>query len=375
MQKKLQLFFFGLLMALFCLTVKVEAAEFGIPDNNGQFTLEKNTTINDNYLVAAGQAEINGTIKGDLIVAGGTVEINGPIEGNLFVGAGQVKVNSQIKQDVFVGAGQVEFTENSQVFGDMFIGSGMAELNGTIDGKLYSGNGDLTINGIIKKDTTLDCGTITLKPQAVLMGNLKYTAEEEMNTQNGSQVKGTITKNIATEKTIDKSSKNDLGFLSAILPGAGFIATITGSFISLLSTLLVGIISLMIFPKYFEKVSNTIKEKFWPSLGWGILIWIAVPIVMIISIMIIIGIPLSIILFGLYLLAIYFSRIFVGLYLGRLISHDSWKHIWSMTIGVLIIALIGLIPVIGWLINLAVVFIGFGSIIQTKYCEAHSLKK
>ena len=335
------------------------AAKFGIGDNNGSLNVDKNTVIDDNYITVGGQVAIDAKIKGDLLVFGGMVEINGPIEGNLIIGSGQVKVSSQIDQNVYAGAGQIEFTDESNVKGDMFLGSGNAILNGDIDGKLYAGTGNLIIAGKIKKGISANTGQITLKSTAEVGDNIKYTASKKMTQEDGSKITGSIDKTIIDQS---KKTKSKIGWEAV---GAGFATRATAKFLSLISTLIVGIILLLFFPKFSDKISSTINEKFWPSFGWGLLVLIVAPIIMLIATLVLVGFPLAMIMFGLYWLFIYLAKIFVGLCLGKYISKNKWSPVWSMSLGVLILIIIGLIPIIGGLANLVILLVGLGSVMIT----------
>lgn len=347
--------FWAILLMVLLFVSSANAAEFGIAEKSGQVTLDEQKVIHDNYIAVGSQIKLDGKIKGDLIIFAGTVEVNGPVEGNLIIAAGQVKVSSEVAKNLYIGAGQVELTDKSHVKGDVFIGSGTVLAKGQIQGKLYAGCANLVIDGKIDKGFVVNSGKITLESNAKIDGDIKYTANEEMIIKGGAVTKGQISKKII-DQTKEAQKKKGIG---------NFANQATGKFLSLISTLVVGIILLLLFPQFTDKVSNTLKEKLWPSLGWGLLVLIVVPIVMLISTLLLVGFPLAMILFGLYWLFIYLAKIFVGLCLGKYISKEKWNPIWSMSLGVLILIIISLIPIIGGLANLVILLVGLGSAVIT----------
>ena len=86
----------------------------------------------------------------------------------------------------------------------------------------------------------------------------------------------------------------------------------------------------------------------------------------------IIGLPLGIIGLVLYGVAIYLSQIPVSLLIGKLIimqkkEPDSiGSMIGALALGLVILLVLGLIPVIGWIINLLVIIFGLGALVTSE---------
>ena len=99
------------------------------------------------------------------------------------------------------------------------------------------------------------------------------------------------------------------------------------------------------------------------------MILIATPIAAIIVMFTIIGIPLSLLALVIYVIAICLSQIPVGLLIGRLIIKQKGQlesrgaMIGGLALGLFILLLLGLIPVIGWIVMLLTIIFGLGSIV------------
>lgn len=357
--KKMFLIFATVLVACLVFVNTASAAQFGIAGDDGRLILTDQ--VFDNYIATGGQVIIDADIHGDLIVFAANAEINSNIYGNLIIGTGQVKINGEVAKNVYAASGQIEFSESSNIKGDIFLASGNTFINNKVEGKLYAGTGSLIIGGVLNKGFSANSGSINIKNNSQILGDIKYTSPEKMSIESTATIKGNIDENIVDKET----EKEDKQKFNAFGSSAGFAGKVTSTLISLISALIVGIILITLFPKFSEKVSSNIQNKFWPSTGWGLLGIIVLPIVMIISLVLIVGAPFSLILLGFYWLFIYLAKIFVGLCLGLHLSKNKMKPVWAMTFGLFLLYLIGIIPIIGGIANFVIVLVGFGAIYLT----------
>jgi MFS family permease len=138
--------------------------------------------------------------------------------------------------------------------------------------------------------------------------------------------------------------------------------------VSLAALILVGvIINYLLFPKKTDAIINTISQSPWKSLLFGFIFLVVVPVAIIIAFITVVGIPAGIIAGLLYGITIYISRIYIGVWVGRKVlgyinKSMSTAFFWPLVVGVIIIALISLIPFFGWLFRLFVLFISLGAL-------------
>jgi hypothetical protein len=138
--------------------------------------------------------------------------------------------------------------------------------------------------------------------------------------------------------------------------------------ISLAALIIVGvIINYLLFPKKTEAIINTISKSPWKSLWFGLIFLVVVPVAIIIAFITVVGIPTGIIAGLLYGIALYISRIYIGVWIGRKVLGYISKSMataffWPLVVGVIIIALISLIPVVGWLFRLFILLISLGAL-------------
>jgi len=84
----------------------------------------------------------------------------------------------------------------------------------------------------------------------------------------------------------------------------------------------------------------------------------------------VIGIPLAFLGAAVFMAALVLGVVAVGEFLGSIIAKRfNWKlqTIWEGLLGILVFLLVGLIPVVGSLIHLCIIFFGLGAVIQTRF--------
>ncbi len=302
-------------------------------NQSGNVTVEKDRTINDNFFVAGSNVNIKGNVGKDLFGAGSNINLSGKVDKNAFLAAGQVYIDGAVGGDLYVGAGTVELTKDSTVEGDLVASGGTIKIDGKVNGKVYAGT-----------------GTLTFGPNAVIKSDIVYASNNKATIENGAQI-GKI-----TQKTTPMPTKTKI-----------FIDSIWAKFFGLLSALLIGILLIIMFPKWMSNIATEIKENFWKSLGWGLLVLIGAPLLMILCMVLVIGLPLAFILLGIYIVLMYLAKIFVGLAVGKFILSDKATPVWSLILGLIILEILTLIPFVGGWISFIVVLLGLGAFVMSKY--------
>jgi cytoskeletal protein CcmA (bactofilin family) len=341
--KKILVSFASLLLAFVILVPKTNAMQFDYPKNDSSDIVSLNQDVSDNYFGAGNQIETNAKISGDAFLFGNLINFKGTTLNNLFTGGQSVNISGNINKDVFIGGSNVTIDKNSVIDGNVYAGASTLTINGIIKGNLVVGGSDLTINGTINGDVKAFVNNIELGSTSNVANNISYTSKNDISIKSGA-VYHNITKNIPVTKTENNNYSNSIYYL--------------------LSSLLIGILLIIFVPKTCNKLIEIINQKTLQSFGWGLLVLILVPILILISFLIIIGAPLALILIGLYIFMIYLTKIFVALAIGKKISNDKWSLVWSLTIGTVILFVIGLIPIVSTIVSFLTLFIGLGAISQ-----------
>lgn len=331
-------------------------------------TLTMDEVIDDDIYVAGDNIFIRGTVLGDVFAAGGLVEITGNVTGDVMVGAGNVIINGNVGDDVRVGAGTLTVngvvgddllagtgnlvvSDGASIGGDVVFGGGQAVFRGDVGGNVSGGGEDVTLAGDVGGDADLQVNKLNVLSSARINGNLKYSSPSEAAIPAGI-VMGDI------DFTRGEMRKEDHDRTSSF----------AWWFVSYLSLLVIGLISLGLFPDRTIAISQTIPVVPLKSLAVGLLIAVGAFLGSIVLLVTVIGIPTGILLLFTILFVLYAARIYFGLWFGKLafsrLGRDS-KPWMEMALGLLLLFILTSLPLIGGLIQLVVTLIAIGSIYYT----------
>ena len=380
MAKRLILSTLLLVMLLFLsFPSNTEAADFR---SGPEVNIRPEETVNDNLYATGGTINVNGAIEGDLVAAGGTINVRGTINGdviaaggsvvitgmvrdNVRASGGSVVISSTVAGDVVVAGGSVALEPGASVGRDMVVGAGSVQIDGNVGRDVLLGAGSVTINGTVGENVKAELNDgLTLGPMARIEGDLVVTSPQEIGIAQGATVLG---------NTVYEEPTTSL-FWVRVRETAGIqvVQDIVSRVQWFLGTALVGLLLLWIVPRTLEGTSETVIRSPWGSLGLGVAVLILAPIVIVIAAIIAIfiggfaGVPVAVVPTAVYLALLVLTAPVIGLLigrylLGRLRGPSAFARWQALLLGVLVLALIGFVPVLNWVITLLTLLFGFGA--------------
>jgi cytoskeletal protein CcmA (bactofilin family) len=328
-------------------------------------------TVNGDVVAVGSRVTINGIVNGSVTAAGSTVTINGTISNSIRAAAGTLIFNGKAGNDLVALAGQVTVSSLSKIGRDLLVNAGRVDVNGPVARNITCNAGSLSLGNSVGGNVKAEASEIKLGPSASVAGNLEYTSPNEASTAAGAAVKGQI-KHVIPEKAPAPSNQN--------------VATAVGAFVSTVIAFIFGLIIVLALIKYaaallvaiviilaarmpLESVIEALRARPWPCLGWGALIAVLVPIGGVILCITIVGIPLAAAGLAAYVIALFLGHIVTAIFLGKWMLRQPVQDgtpghlIGAAALGLLVIYIVGLIPAVGVITDLAVLLFGFGSII------------
>ncbi len=353
---------------------QVIGAEFVGPDDSGNITLSANETHRNLYTaggsvlinsivlgdiyVAGGDVTIEGSVEGDVVVLAGSVYINGTVGGDVRAIAGDVTINNTVAGDVVLFGGAMNLSDRAVISGDVAISAGDIKITGPIAGYLKIGGGMVEVNSAVTGYVEITAHEkLTIGSSAVFGENAKYKSWQEASIAEGAQVS-----TLSYEQIARKQSNDWAGAFTTIFT-MGFI-------IKLLAMILAGLLLINLFPRKANEFVHHLDAHKWSNLGIGFVGLIVMPIVAILALVSFIGFYAGIILFLLWILWLAVGSlvgiVYAGTWVYKLLTKKSelvldWQ---AVIIGVVVVAVVGLIPVVGWLIVMMLTFAGFGTILR-----------
>jgi cytoskeletal protein CcmA (bactofilin family) len=281
------------------------------------------------------------SISDDLIAAGANVEVAGHVKKGLKAFGANISIPGTVSGEVYSAGANID-------------------LAGTFGSKVTAVGASVVLSGTFDQDVEVAAARLTLTPTTIIRANLTYSAAV-LEKQEGSQVLGTVTERQEPIKAEKVNEWREKGERAA--KGAG----IAFWFVSTIALILVGLIINAVFPNQTNRVVGVLSQSPWKSIGLGLVFLVVVPVAIVIALVTVVGIPVAIIAGFLYAIIVYISRIYIGVWIGRKIIGALRKRqitslFWPLVVGVTIIALIGLIPFIGWIFKLFCLLICLGAL-------------
>ncbi|MBN1636354.1 MAG: hypothetical protein JW920_07560 [Deltaproteobacteria bacterium] len=219
--------------------------------------------------------------------------------------------------------------------------------------------GNVSVLGSVEKDVISVGGSVFLGEHSTVGGNV-VSVGGSITRQDGAQINGNV-------KVIDMTS---LPSIASLVPGC-FWPKLPRHFgvYSFLAFLALALVIVAIMPTTIGTVSSTAEHKLVGSILWGclgLILIVPLAIGLLISILGIVLIPVEIVLVGCAFLLGYIAVIqLVGKKITIVLKHKNQPILIETIIGLVVFWILGLIPLLGWLIKSIAAFIGFGAIINT----------
>lgn len=309
---------------------------------------------------AAGQSiVINGTVSGDVIAAGYTIDVNGNVLGDIRSAANAITVNGAVGGSITSAGNLMTLKESGIVKRDVVMMGNSVDISGSVGGQVMGSANQLQLNSSVQGDVTIwDVENLIIGPKTMIDGSVTYRSTNEAQITPG-VIKGKVQR-LQPLPLPDKEVAETAGFswlfaLVMFAAGVLFWATIY-----------------LLLPKFLPSIEKTAMRSPLPSLGWGLLTLIVVPIAALLFMITVIGIPLALMLLLLYTVILGSARIIISDILGRLIvtyfkQEGRWPFVLSFMITYGILIFLGKIPILGLFINLIIASIAFGVLILTYY--------
>jgi cytoskeletal protein CcmA (bactofilin family) len=318
-------------------------------------------TVNGDVFGFARELIINGTVNGSVTFGAQIITVNGEVDHSARLAGQTVLVNGIVNSDLIALGSNVNIASTSKIGNDLILGTASARVDGEVVGDIKGGGADITITNGVGGDVDIEADNLKIASSAHINGNLSYTSKNEAQIESGARVGGETKWRVPELK--EPSRKVGLF--------AGIAGVIWGKFLAFCMILVVGIILLLVVPKRIVSMEVAIRTNPWQSLGWGALILFATPVAVIIVMVTVIGLPVGLITGVLYGIAIYLSKIPVALLIGSLIIargreiESKGVLIGALALGLAILSIVQVIPVVGFLVGLATVIFGLGSLVTS----------
>ena len=237
--------------------------------------------------------------------------------------------------------GRVEVRTGERVE-NVVIVDGPAVIDGQVDGAVIALNGDIRVSGTVEEDVVAVNGRATVVSGARVGGDVVSSSAPQVDP--GATVEG--------ETRTVRFSFRALGVLFWL---AWWVAVTV-------SLLLLGIVLLALVPAAMTAAYAVAHHQPGPSVGWGVLVAVGLPVVSVLAMLTVLGIPLGIV--GLLSLSLLYAMGYVvaALALGRTMVKEPRSRYLAFVVGLVVLRLVGLVPVLGGLVTFLASAYGIGAL-------------
>lgn len=284
------------------------------------------------------QPVVDTPIPDDVVVTGGTVTVSAPVD-SLTVAGGMVTVDAPVAGDVVAASGTL--IVNGDVGGKVLAAGGEVELNGNATNALVTG-GAVRIgeNAVIERDAVISAGEVV--NEGSVLGNL--------------MVSGATFRNNGTAGNVTFEEQQGPG---PVLPGLFAVLTAIGA-------LILGLLIIKFLPGPFAAVVREVEKSPVVLTVLGFLAILVTVILLLIIAVTVVGLPIALVGGLLFIVALLISSLFVAYALGDVIaSRTGWRPgpMGIFILGFVILQILMFIPLLGALVQVVAVSLGYGGIL------------
>ncbi len=288
---------------------------------------------------------VDTAVADDIIAAGNMVSINAPVDSAIVAG-GTVNINAPVKGDVIAAGGQVYV--NADVGGKVVAAGGNVNLGGNVGTNLVAAGGQVNIlpGKTIGRDALIGGG------QVVNAGRVNGTITVRANQFNNTGSAGMV-KFYKAEDPSPKRADYDTGF--SIF-----------SLLAMLGYFILGLILVKYLPGIMHEVDGEVRRSTLLKTLLGFVMIIASFIALLLVAATVVGLPIAVISALLIFAAFMLSGTFVSFSLGKWIAERAKIKQGDMVyfiIGFVIINVLSLLPLVGGLVSLISMSLGFAAIL------------
>ncbi len=374
--------------------------------------------IEDDLYVTANEVVVDGTIEGDLVAFGSSIVVDGVVEGDLIAAGQSVEIGGVVEDDARIAGQALLLGEDAEVSDDLIAASFSLEnepgstvggtvlyagyqalLAGIVDEDFNAAVNALELDGEVGGDVDVEAdgeddgpppalfapeprvqippveSGLTVTDSAQVGGNLTYGSGAEAQISPAAQIRGEVVR----EDRPDTEEE----------PARTLVDWVLDNLRSLLALVLVGLLLMWLAPNWSRRLADTVQARPLASLGWGVLgfiIFIALTIAILLATVLLTVIFGLLTLGGVLLLVIslgvfaeialvlaflismgYLAQIVVSFLVGRLLlgrvrPNRAAGRVLPLVVGLILYTILRAIPVLGPLVGLVVVLLGFGAI-------------
>ena len=318
----------------------------------------------DELFAAGGEVEIDSHTSSAITVVGGDVSVQDVVTDRAIISGGNLEISGSVNKNLIAAGGRVDVEADTQVTGDVVLAGGDVRFDGDIGGDFIAAGGEVELSGTVGGNANIRASKIDLASGTSIAGGLTYSSPRELTLGPDVTVEGPIMRE--AWRGDDDEFLEELGF------GKIIALALTAMAATLAALFVFAAVVMAIFSTHFDKANGVIKAQPLQSFGLGVLLAIGLPTSAVILFVTIIGIPLGLFAIAAFAVLIGLGVIVVAYWAGLRIRElvkaggeapTMWPRLGWMLAGLVAFGIVGLIPVLGNLVQFLSIVTGLGAFV------------
>jgi hypothetical protein len=326
--------------------------------------------IQDNYYAAGESVDIPAPIAGDAVVAGRRVTIAQPVSGDVLAAGwrvaltapadddvraagAEVLVNAPVRGDLTAAGGELTVGEQARVVGRAWLSGARVRAQGIFERELRIAGDQVELAGEIRGPVRVVAQRLDILGSARIEGPVTYEGATPATIAAGATIARPIAyRNIPAREA--KAARWPHGASSVVFGVHVFIG---------------GLLLLLLVPHLAGGPARTLRAQPVQSLLTGLMLIVTVPFVALLLMISLVGVPTGLVLGALYFAVLFLGVIIAAVVLGEL--EAQWlrrapavtpaRRAAFLLAGVITLAVLRSVPVVGTVIVFAAIVFGLGA--------------
>jgi len=331
-------------------TVSIEEGQVTVGDFYSAASITNiSGEITEDLVAASGRVTLNGIVGGDALILGGTVDVYGTIGDDLRIIGGEVIVAEPIIGDLFIIGGTITVLSSASIGGDVLIYGGDVTIDAPVGGSIIGRMNTLRIDGPVAGEVNVSVLSLVLGEQAAVSGDVVYSSMDQLTRAANAEIGGEVLRNDPV------AQRNSMQLRSALIPVLALLFAVLAWFLVARQRL------------------NLIAERALDSKYRPLLIGLAVimftPFAALVLLLSVLGTLVGTALLFTYGLVLVLGVLSMPATIGKLVlrlvrKEEKVLSPLTLVVGVVVMAAILFVPVIGPVVFLGFFIVSLGAIVD-----------
>lgn len=325
--------------------------------------------VQHDAFVAGSDVTLSGPVTGDAHLAGLNVAVDADVAGDLYAVGFSVKASAAVGGDLTAAGNTLTVRSNSTVSGNARLVGGTVILAAPVAGSALVTARDFTLDQAVTGDLSFYGETLTFGPAARVEGTLDIRAPRQIHVPTDVAAADRVHFELLDAPDyVSEAGKTAGGVVDRFWP---VFLTVVAWWTLLFIT---GTVLITLLPKTIANLELASSRRPFRNMGLGVLLFATTLGIVPVLALTVVGIPLLPIAVIVAIVAAslaYLAGAFLaGLHIANAIRpvDTTLRRLGVLAAALIVSALLGMLPFIGWLFALVLMFFGFGAlaIVMTK---------